>query len=373
MPQPLNPMFMMCSKWIFCVLLLAASLPACVSNPQPDIPQDAVVNYETIRSAFPNEDTDSELPDLAETNGQTLTLRAHNLVGDLSETRAGLLDTMRRSNATLFHVIGLLELTVKTTPTVVTEDHIGWLLVGARRTARFTLNPQAEAVGEDKRFGYRFEIQPTFNPNNLPFRTVLEGYFDRAPKQTEPNARTGQGLLRFDFDTLRALDTDAPAGQLALGFRRRGGVLQVSGILKGVQFDRLAESRFSRSDYAIFQDGSGEFSFVASGDLSKDGKPFEKISVKAVWNAQGAGRAAIYSVGGSIPEGVVFLIDECWAEDGRTVWLQSAPALPDYTGGSKDACAPDLRDLTLIAPPPQAPDPGEDPLIPGPHPREVAE
>lgn len=274
----------------------------CVSNPQPDIPQDAVVSYDTVKATFPGEDLDSDLPQLEEDTARgALRVRAGALVGDVSGTRAVILDTMRATNGLIFQVVRLLELVSEQPPAAAGVDVTEWRGQGPRRQTRFILGRQgepAESPPGTARFDYRLDIRPN-TPNGV-FRSLMEGFFDRAPTQTEPGRRLGQGLLRLKLDTLRAFDGAGPSGSMEVAFRRRGGVLQVVGYLRQVQQRADDEPRSGAIRYTVLSSGGGEAELIAKGDVVGDGVPLEVVAIQAVWGADGAGRAAIAVTGGSL-------------------------------------------------------------------------
>jgi hypothetical protein len=358
--------------WVWVVGLWAGV--GCVSNPQPDIPQDAVISYQTVRATYPGEDTDAELPVIEEESSVgALGLRGSPLVGDASPTRGALIDTMKSVNALMFHVIRLLEVVSARAPVERAEEALTWQVVGRRRETRLTVERQEDLGAGERRFGYSMGVRPVLGAGDEGFVGVLDGYFDRAKRQPEVGRRAGQGLLRLKLDALRALDGGAPAGELVVAFRRRGGVLQVLSHLRRVQ-RRVGEGEVSGAvRYVVLPDGSGDADFMSQGDILKDGEPLEVIGVRASWDAQGAGRAVIRVTGGSLAPGATLRLDECWGEDGRTVWLRSEPSIVEWSGGAQGACAESLRGLILVPPEEASLLIGEDPLIPAPDPREVGD
>lgn len=356
------------TRWLWhtaALALLAAAEPSCIAIPQPDIPQDAVVTYETVRIEFPDEDPDTEL-DIAGSGGGDFATLELPAVGDPSNLRAFTLDTLRKTNAALFGSLDTLRSVSRCRAANRCEaagDNL-WTAFGERPAldVRFTLSREPQ-LG---RFSYNLEASPKADPS-LGFRSIFDGYFIPAPNNSDnTRIRLGEGVIRYHFDVLSFLAPNNPTGNLALAFRSEpNGTRKVRAFLRDLRGTRAPRPVTAIYEFTQNPDGSGTFHFQAANDFLGDGAPLEELALYAVWNTSGAARLTGRVTGGSIivPE---ITVGHCWDDAGRTVWSEANPDPGGKTEGNFTDCADDLEALdfstiTFDAPPT---DPIIDPDIP---------
>ncbi len=336
-------------------LLVALSVSACgpqTIEPVPDIPE--TVSYDTVKIDYGGEDGVAQAQRGAFDGPVTL---GQKLVGDPSTMAKLTRGVVFGTNRTIYKVFAFIDALTKFPARHPSSTR--WIWQGEPQGNYLYF--QIDATDHDT-FQYTLRWGNDAQDN----RTVFTGwYHPLADNTAHTGAQDGEGLLHLDFDALHAYDPTAAQGQMAIAFRSHHDVRQVR--VGFAEFtDGTAEPLSAIYRYVELPGGRGRLVFFAHGDFSKDGRPYEFLSVDANWLADHQGRVAARVQGGSVSQPVT--VGECWDADQTTVWAHSQPTLPNYDGGSQDACAPALGALSLDAPTYAAPD--GDPQVPGPHPSE---
>lgn len=344
---------------LVCLGLLVGSCGPQTIEPVPDIPE--TVSYDTVKIDYGGEDG----VDAAQTTGAAIT-RGQALVGDPSQmaklTRAAVFGT----NRTIYRVFALIDVITRFPARRPRADR--WVWEG--RPDQNYLYLQIDAV-DDATFEYSMRWGNDADDN----AEVFHGWFhpfeadasdqQDASAQQDTSAQQGEGVLYLDFDALHTYDPTSAQGRMVIAFRSRHQVRQVR-----VRFDQFRDATAEALDatyrYVELPDGRGQFVFFGRGDFSKDGSPYEFLSVEAAWLDDHQGRVAARVEEGSVTEPVT--VRECWDAAETTVWAQSQPTLPNYDGGSEQQCAAQLRAVNLDAPAYTPPD--ADPQVPSAHPAE---
>jgi len=368
---------------LFAGLVLAGS---CVTNPRPDLPQDAVVTYETVRFETPGEDDPntseneaSAQTDATATGGAEFATVGQPLVGDPSEMRVLTVATIGGTNLLLAGTLLSVHVITRFPPREAEETRWVWQGTNADDVfSRFTLTENGEGrVGT--RFGYRFEKRLASEDDNA-LRLGFDGEFERfgedaaGPGGFDERVRAGQGVIRYDFDALSEFDDKTSTGLMSVAFRSAGDVRQVKVFLREVQGENWAAP--VTAVYAYFQrpDRSGEYTFSTTTDFLDDGAPLEDIAARVVWDSAAHGRVLTVVTGGSINDALgvdELLYEECWdGTSGATTWIDTTPDMTGLEGGAETDCAASLQGLDLARPEFEVPPAEGDPAIPAPHPDE---
>ena len=326
---------------------------ACVTDPRPDIPQDAIVTYETVELRFKSGEE-------AGNSGGFVVYRAP-LVGDPSTTRLITMATIAGTNQILSGTMFGVELLIGFPTTESQENYWRWQHDDGQIETLFELN---RAAVDEPNFTYT--LQKRFS-GGASFLTTFEADFERLADSIG-RIRQGQGRLNFYFDNGHLFEESDPTGEGKLTFRSYGGVRQVVTHLDHV-INNKGEESHAVYRYAQYSDESGWFEYSTIDDFFNDGEPLEDLSIATTWLATGEGRAAVLIKNGSLAEGEEVLLQECWGSSGVTLWLTSSPTIPFFDGGTEAECAQQLQGISLS--PPDVIDPATTPDVPAADEQEV--
>jgi hypothetical protein len=345
-------------KRIILTALLAAGCGPLVTEPMPDIPE--TVEYDTVRIEYGDDDLVE--PGEAE---QALEPSPAALVGDPSLIALLTGTTVAGTNLTIWFQLKLIEEVTRHRPTSWDEGVWTW------DNAEFKKEDEQYGVFEIReiepgRYSYSWRVGNTMDER----LEVFSGEF--SPRDRVDGQQRGTGIIRFDFDNIRAVDPDGKgpeAGRVAIAFRSIGGVRQVRVATFDLVEDGKTEARSALYRYTQLPTGRGRFQWATPADFLEDGEPLELLSIDSAWTPEKAGRAQARVTGGSLEINEV-LLHECWGADGKYVFGDLTPDMPavPYEDGTVDACAGNLNDIELDPPTYQRPE--TEPEIPGPHPDE---
>lgn len=345
-------------KRIILAALFTAGCGPLITEPMPDIPE--TVEYDTVRIDYGDDD-------LVEpgTVNQALEPSPAALVGDASLIALLARSTVGGTNAIIWFQLRLIEEVTKQRPTSWDEGVWTWDNAEFRKEGEQYGVFQIREL-ETGRYSYSWRVGNTMDER----LEVFSGEF--SPKPRVEGRQRGSGIIRFDFDNIRAVDPDGngpEAGRIAIAFRSIGGVRQVRVATLDLVKDGETMASSAPYRYAELPSGRGRFQWATPANFLNDGDPQELLSIDAAWTPQKAGRAMVRLSGGSLDVNEV-LLEECWGTDGRILFADATPDLDAvaYEDGTADACTGNLVDVALDPPTYQRPE--SEPEIPGPHPDE---
>ena len=335
--------------------LLMASCGVGVTEPMPDIPQ--TVEYDTVHIEYGEEDFVEELD--SGTRQQAL-VGAESLIGKVAQ------DVVRDTNRILFDHIEQVEDIVSNPPT---RTEPGTWIWDRSDNSSFWRPGSFFAIQEidDGVFGYTWRLHRV---DGEEFE-VFSGQF--TPRTRVRGQQRGSGIIRFNFDSLKAVDENSTAsGTLVIAFRAVGGVRQVTFATFDLQWNDAMTPLTSQHSFVQLPSGAGRLRFVRPVDFLNDGLPHERLAIDAVWTRSQSGRALAHVMGGSLAPNEV-VMQECWDDANRQVFGDLTPDIPeaDFEDGDPMDCDVSLEAFELFAPddaPPQG-----DPRVPNPHPDERPE
>ncbi len=326
-------------------------------EPVPDIPQ--TVEYDTVKIDYAGEDG-VEQPQSGTLHGA--------LVGETSELATFTRETVFGTNQLMFRIFESID-TITEFPARRPRTN-QWLWETGPNADEY-LYFRIDGVDDDT-FEYTLRVGTSAQDSHeifrgwfTPFDTAAQAEEQEAEEQ-ETQGQQGEGLLHIDFDALHAHDPSSAQGKMAIAFRSRNQVRQVR-----VGFDQFTDGENEPLNaiyrYVELPSQRGRFVFFGRGDFSKDGEPYEFLSVESAWLADRQGRVAARVENGSLDQ--PYTVRQCWDASETIVWEESQPARPLHDGGSTDQCAASLRGLRIDAPSYEPPN-GEDPEVPSAHPAE---
>lgn len=329
-----------------------------VSDPVPEWPLDeALVVPETVEATFEGDEIPEDEGELMLGEG-ALTL-GQALVGEEARLRPPLRDGLILSNQMIRPGILILNSIARNNPPKeVSGDRAVWEVQHAQ--AIHTLVIERDALVEGQ-FNYSLKVRPALMADTRA-RELLSGFFRPGPRLPD-GRQTGAGLLRYEYDTFRALPGYGvnARGVGAVGFKTTAEGREFNIVLERFQARPDATPLSARYHYKLGGDRSGEFCFQLKTDIIPQVEGRETLTEVAVWNSSRAGKAKAHlSALGT--QGL--LVDECWDPAGKQVWIQWDPDINgEESDGNENACEGALVDLDLklcdldVVP-------GEDPAIP---------
>jgi hypothetical protein len=331
--------------------LVGSSCGGLVTDPMPDIPEQ--IEYDTVRVNYGEPDAEDG----------PLGMRGQALVGSQSGLARTTRDAVRQANELIYAPFALIEQSVQFPPTRYEDE--AWIWETSRQAPYMRLELRIASAAQQIANAELTTVYTLYyGASATDARPFFEAIFGRFPRRL--GRQQGAGLLRINFDALRAYKQDAPRGDVRIAFRVSGGVRQVAAAYKEVQRAEDIEPLSSEQRYVELPGGQGQLEFAAKDDWLKDGAPLELMIARSRWTRQRAGRIAARLQGGSLAL-TDLVLEQCWDADSVSVYERSRPMIMDFGGGDEADCA---RALTID----QAPDRPRafngDPDIPARHPSE---
>ncbi len=355
------------SGWIGLIgLLVSTAATGCfgqASDPVPDWPQDegppldeVLVDPETVEAVYDG----SEVPSDEELGlGQSALTISQGLVGEDAHLVGPLRDGLRLANQMMRPGLLILHDIARNHPaSEVSKDRVVWEVRRFQALHTLIIERDVQDAGQ---WNYALLVKPAL-VSEARARLLLSGFFK--PRAKVDGRQTGSGLLRYEYDTFRALPGYGvqARGVGAVGFKVTPEGREFNIVLERFQGRADASPISARYHYVLRGDGSGRFGFVLKTDIFPQSEGRETLTEAAAWNPSRAGKARAHLTVLGLPDGLS--IDECWDGQGKQLWVQWDPAIEgEESDGDEGDCEGPLAELELELDDLSA-EPGEDPPIP---------
>jgi hypothetical protein len=258
--------------------------------------------------------------------------------------------TVDLSRGINFHVLGLLgwlDEILSYPPTSLENNVAIWGPFIPDGLSPIELMITIEKLGENE-YTFKFEVRPKNTDDEW------TNWYSGENKTTGTTARRGVGFLNIDFSALADLDSTMDLrGKVEITF----DTIEGRGI--DIVYDEFEDLNSDDGPfdatyhYAEAADLSGEFQFLAAGDIHEEDNggayPLkEDWQVITRWQSDGKGRADVFVTGGDMdktePPMSQAILTECWGEDflldfQRFSGTQTDGAPLEYKEGEESACA----------------------------------
>jgi len=261
-----------------------------------------------------------------ENNASALT--ADVAVGEKSDFYQTTRDISRGVNGSIRAIVLLIKAVVAQPPTTIDGDRLIWGPGNDDALSPSEFRLVAEKKG-DGRFSYRLEYKPKDAADtDSNYKPLITGDADNSKGHDE-----GEGTMTLMIDNWAAAeDSNCGAGTLH------------------VRYDTTVEPKFLSVDFEDFvdcenhgdnkplhaasyfysraNDGSGNFQFVAEGDIHEGSlQPVvnETLAIRSRWNASGEGRSDVRVSGGDLTVSEV-TANECWDSAFHITFADLTPA-----------------------------------------------
>lgn len=349
-------------RWTVTVVgCVMAALWGCqnrAADPQPDFPEDAIIEPETVEVFFDEapETTDAHPGELRE---QALVGEPARLVPPLRQGLELANRMIRPALVTLNHIAHGFE------PVLRSDDRFLWEVADAGSLTTLVLSRDRDFQNQ---WNYTLSVRRADEAESLSL-TLFEGFFrpglrvadERRPGRTR---QTGVGALRYQYDAISRFDQEDVRGTGSLAFRTGPERRQISILLLSFSPSPDVDPINARYDYNLFTGGEGSFRFRLVGDLFEDVPGRETLRQSVVWlpDHRGRGRAQIL---GDAFAGAIRL-DECWDGQAAQVWSRWLP-IPDQevNDGDESQCPAEFVGIELPLPSAVPVNGDEEPVIPG--------
>jgi hypothetical protein len=328
------------------------------SDPQPDFPEDAIIEPETIEVFF-----DEDAPPPEETG--TSELRTQALVGQPSR----LLPPMRQGLDVANQMIRPALVTLNNIahnhePVLRTPNRFLWEVADEGALIMLVLWRERD---EPAQWNYTLSIRRADEAASLS-RTLFEGFFRPGPRVDDVRRpgrtrQTGIGVVRYQYDAISRLDSEVVRGTGSVAFRTGPFRRQISILLFSFSPSPDVDPINSRYEYDLVDNGAGSFQFILHGDIFDDAPGLETLKQTAIWRPDHSGRGRAQVTGDSFPGPV--RLDECWGGEGLQVWTRWNPLPADQVNdGDENRCPSEFVGLDLPLPNDAAVGGAEEPAIP---------
>ena len=343
-----------------------------VSNPQPDWPQDSVLEADSVTVYYDDEDLeaarqdDDDLEDSASLDesedegdkaGGTLDEEFAEVTGALVGDPARLLGPSRLlsqdANGLFRPVLVLIEKMVSRARRIETEvdPETGepirgvWRASGEEHSLELELSRSSSA---SNRWNYSFVIER--NSGVFPF---LEGFFAFEGRSLD-GRQLGLGQIRINYDALGVASGSLKRGLGAFSFRLGPERRSVSVVLNGYRLRPSGNAINAFVQWTRNDDGSGLMRFNSRLDYVPAQPGREHVRQSIAWDEQGRGRAiaSIQSENGIAQ----FVVEECWDAARLQVWSRSTPESPEFATDGDEMDCPTPEALGLLSENPVDPD-----------------
>ena len=321
--------------------VLGASLWAgCIAesaHPQPDFPEDAILEPETLETSF--EDEVPTLESLGESSvsvdGDGMETMGQPLVGETSRIVPAIRGGLAVANAMVTPGLELLRaITRDHAPILSDADVTVWRVEEGVAVYTFFLEEDEQ---EARRYNYALLARRSDDPRSTS-RVLLSGFFKPGPR-TDDGRQTGEGVLRYEYSNLRALfpESQGPTGVGSVAFRVSEEGQELVLFFFNFRAARDAEPLNARYNYTLRPEG-GVFSFILRLEAVAESPGLEELRTLAAWDAEGRGRAR--SVLSSPLSDAELTLDECWDDRQAQVWSRWTPVVPEgeANDGAREAC-----------------------------------